>query len=90
MFEKIITQAIAFIHEGVDGTSQTNPLKMVIMQTELNMVTQFCNMYDALLPAYQKVDDMTFEVPPPVPYDRDSLECGFIQVSITYIIIPLL
>ena len=79
MFEKIIVQAIAFIHEGLDGTSQGNPLKTVIMQTELNMVVQFCNMYDALLPSFEKQDDLSFEAPPPVQYDTDSLECGFIQ-----------
>uniref|UniRef100_A0A1A9ZFQ2 AAA+ ATPase domain-containing protein n=1 Tax=Glossina pallidipes TaxID=7398 RepID=A0A1A9ZFQ2_GLOPL len=78
MFEKIIMQGIGFIHEGLDGTSQGNPLKTVIYQTELNMVTQFCNMYDALLPPFEKVDDI-FEAPAPIQYDTDSLECGFIQ-----------
>lgn len=73
-------QGIGFIHEGLDGTSQGNPLKTVIYQTELNMVTQFCNMYDALLPPFEKVDDI-FEAPAPIQYDTDSLECGFIQVS---------
>lgn len=79
MFEKIITPAIAFIHEGLDGTSQGNPLKTVIMQTELNMVVQFCNMYDALLPPFEKQDDLAFGAPAPVAYDTDALECGFIQ-----------
>ncbi|XP_058981464.1 dynein axonemal heavy chain 10-like [Musca domestica] len=79
MFEKIITPAIAFIHEGLDGTSQGNPLKTVIMQTELNMVVQFCNMYDALLPPFEKQDDLAFGAPEPVAYDTDALECGFIQ-----------
>lgn len=79
MFEKLIVQALAFIHEGLDGTSQGNPLKTVIMQTELNMVVQFCNMYDALLPPFEKQDDLLYTVPPPVQYDRDTLECCFIQ-----------
>ncbi|XP_037820573.1 dynein heavy chain 10, axonemal isoform X1 [Lucilia sericata] len=79
MFEKLISQAIAFIHEGLDGTSQGNPLKTVIMQTELNMVVQFCNMYDALLPSFEKQDDLSFGAPPPVQYDTDTLECCFIQ-----------
>lgn len=79
MFEKIIVQAIAFIHEGLDGTSQGNPLKTVIMQTELNMVIQFCNMYDALLPPFDKHEDLAYEASPPVEYDTDALECCFIQ-----------
>ncbi|KAI8122976.1 axonemal, Dynein heavy chain 10 [Lucilia cuprina] len=79
MFEKLILQAIAFIHEGLDGTSQGNPLKTVIMQTELNMIVQFCNMYDALLPSFEKLDDLSFGAPPPVQYDTDTLECCFIQ-----------
>uniref|UniRef100_A0A1I8PAD1 Dynein-1, subspecies f n=1 Tax=Stomoxys calcitrans TaxID=35570 RepID=A0A1I8PAD1_STOCA len=79
MFEKIIIPAIAFIHEGLDGTSQGNPLKTVIMQTELNMVVQFCNMYDALLPPFEMQDDLALGSPAPVAYDTDALECGFIQ-----------
>ncbi|XP_017478046.1 PREDICTED: dynein heavy chain 10, axonemal [Rhagoletis zephyria] len=78
-YEKIIVQSIAFILEGVDGTSQGNPLKMVIPQTELNMVVQFCYMYDALLPVYTNVDDIATEAPEATIYDQDSIECGFIQ-----------
>lgn len=83
MFDKLITQALAFIHEGLDGTTQGNPLKIVIMQTELNMVVQFCNMYDALLPPFEKQDDLAFEASPSVEYDNDALECGFIQCIYT-------
>lgn len=83
MFEKLIITSIAFIHEGVDGTNQVNPLKTVIMQTELNMTIQFCNMYDALLPAFEKQDDLTFEAAKPLVYDNDTLECCFIQCVYT-------
>ncbi|XP_030371764.1 dynein heavy chain 10, axonemal [Scaptodrosophila lebanonensis] len=78
-FEKVITQAIAFILEGVDGTTQGLPLKMVIMQTDLNMVTQFCNLYDAMLPIYGPPDSMTLDEPAVKVYNTDSLECCFLQ-----------
>lgn len=79
MFEKMIMASMAFIHEGVDGTNQGNPLKTVVLQTELNMLTQFCNMYDALLPTFQKTDE--YEAPQYAEYDNDSLECTFVQVT---------
>ncbi|KAL7729890.1 hypothetical protein ACLKA6_014739 [Drosophila palustris] len=78
-FEKIITNAIAFILEGLDGTTQGNPLKLVIMQTDLNMVTQFCNLYDALLPTYGPPDNKNTDEPVLKVYNTDSLECCFLQ-----------
>lgn len=79
MFENIISQAIAFIHEGIDGTTQGTPLKTVVMQTELNMVVQFCNMFDALLPPFEKEEKLSFEAPSAVLYDTDTIECCFIE-----------
>ncbi|KAH8250122.1 hypothetical protein KR026_005577 [Drosophila bipectinata] len=79
MFEKIITQAIAFILEGLDGTTQGNPLKLVIMQTDLNMVTQFCNFYDALLPNYGPGEGKNYDEPVLQVYNTDTLECCFLQ-----------
>ncbi|KAH8382819.1 hypothetical protein KR009_005420 [Drosophila setifemur] len=79
MFEKIITQAIAFILEGLDGTTQGNPLKLVIMQTDLNMVTQFCNFYDALLPNYALGEGKNSDELVPQVYNTDTLECCFLQ-----------
>ncbi|KAH8358423.1 hypothetical protein KR093_000053 [Drosophila rubida] len=78
-FEKIITNAIAFILEGLDGTTQGNPLKMVILQTDLNMVTQFCNLYDAMLPNYGPSDNKNSDEPVLKVYNTDSLECCFLQ-----------
>ncbi|XP_017847923.1 dynein heavy chain 10, axonemal [Drosophila busckii] len=78
-FEKIITQAIAFILEGLDGTTQGNPLKLVIMQTDLNMVTQFCNLYDAMLPTYGPAENKKSDEPELKTYTVDSLECCFLQ-----------
>ncbi|XP_064550918.1 dynein axonemal heavy chain 10 [Drosophila montana] len=78
-FEKIIVNAIAFILEGLDGTTQGNPLKLVIMQTDLNMVTQFCNLYDALLPTYGPSENKNSDEPVLKVYNTDSLECCFLQ-----------
>lgn len=78
-FEKIINQSIAFILEGLDGTTQGNPLKLVIMQTDLNMVTQFCNLYDALLPNYGPGDGKNYDEPVLQVYNTDTLECCFLQ-----------
>ncbi|KAH8295402.1 hypothetical protein KR018_010894 [Drosophila ironensis] len=79
MFEKIITNAIAFILEGLDGTTQGNPLKLVIMQTDLNMVTQFCNFYDALLPVWGPGEGKNYDEPVVQVYNSDTLECCFLQ-----------
>lgn len=78
MFEKIICEAIAFILEGVDGSTQGQPLKMVILQTDLNMVTQFCNLYDALVPTWGPPDKNSDE-PTLMSYNTDTLECCFLQ-----------
>lgn len=61
-----------FVLEGVDGTLQGNPLKSVIYQTNLNMLSQMCHIFDASLPI-QNDDE---------PYENDYLECCFIEVNI--------
>lgn len=63
-----------FILEGVDGSIQGNPLKSVIYQTNLNMLSQLCHIFDASLPI--QIDDE--------PYENDFLECCFIEVRILY------
>lgn len=60
-----------FVLEGVDGTLQGSPLKMVIYQTNLNMLSQLCYIFDASLPV-QNDDE---------PYDNDFLECCFVEVN---------
>lgn len=83
MYEKLIPPTITFILEGVDGTQQGNPLKLVIYQTDLNMVIQFCNMYNAMFPLLTKEEKDA--LPPQTDEDKenekDALECGFIEVS---------
>ncbi|XP_058811885.1 dynein axonemal heavy chain 10 isoform X1 [Topomyia yanbarensis] len=68
-FDKIVTLAIDYILEGVDGNNQEDPLKLVIPQTNLNMVTQLCYFYEAMFP----------KVSTACPYEEDVVECGFIQ-----------
>ncbi|XP_055533348.1 dynein axonemal heavy chain 10 [Wyeomyia smithii] len=68
-FDKIVPIAIDYILEGVDGNNQDDPLKLVVPQTNLNMVTQLCYVYDAMFPK-SSVN---------CPYDVDVVECGFIQ-----------
>uniref|UniRef100_A0A336KTI1 CSON011058 protein n=1 Tax=Culicoides sonorensis TaxID=179676 RepID=A0A336KTI1_CULSO len=50
LFNQFIPSSMEFIHEGVNGSNQEEPLDIVIAQSSLNMITQFCHMYDALLP----------------------------------------
>lgn len=50
LYTQFIPSSLEFIHEGVDGSNQEEPLATVISQTTLNMITQLCHMYDALLP----------------------------------------
>ncbi|XP_052562272.1 dynein axonemal heavy chain 10 isoform X4 [Culex pipiens pallens] len=69
MFDKIVPLAIDYILEGVDGNNQEDPLKLVIPQTNLNMVTQLCYFYEAMFP----------KTPITCPYEEDVIECGFIQ-----------
>ncbi|XP_055846772.1 dynein axonemal heavy chain 10 isoform X2 [Episyrphus balteatus] len=75
-FDQIIVPAISFIFEGLDGTQQGKPLKTVIPQTDLNMIVQFCNLYDAIFappPINPDADE------PFVNYNPGTLECGFIE-----------
>ena len=76
LYEKYIPLCIDFILEGVDGTLQGNPLKCVIYQTNLNMLSQFCHVLDASLPL-QNDDE---------PYESDFLECCFVEVKMIDIV----
>lgn len=60
-----------FVLKGVDGNLQGNPLKSVIYQTNLNMLSQLCHIFDASLPIQNDDNE---------PYENDFLECCFIEV----------
>lgn len=51
LFDRFITPCIDYIIDGLNNMRKQNPLKRVIHQTNLNMVTQFCCMFDAMFPA---------------------------------------
>uniref|UniRef100_A0A6P7FV51 Dynein heavy chain 10, axonemal-like n=1 Tax=Diabrotica virgifera virgifera TaxID=50390 RepID=A0A6P7FV51_DIAVI len=73
LYEKFIPELLAYILEGVLGTRQVDPLKTVIPQTGLNMITQMCCMIDSIYP--QKADvnaDQNAEV------DMDLLQAIFV------------
>lgn len=69
LYEKFIPGCVEFILEGVDGSQQGNPLKLVLYQTNLNMVTQFCNVFDAVFVPMESGQ----------PYEDSVLNCGFVE-----------
>ncbi|CAH1165598.1 unnamed protein product [Phyllotreta striolata] len=50
LFDKFIPDLMAYILEGVLGQKQVTPLKTVILQSSLNLMTQFCFMMDSIYP----------------------------------------
>lgn len=68
LYDKFIPPSIAFITEGLDGSQQGVPLKTVIHQTNLNLITQFCQVFKAMFP----LNDGQIYYP-------ENLECGFVQ-----------
>ncbi|KAB0803715.1 hypothetical protein PPYR_00685 [Photinus pyralis] len=54
-FENYIPSTLAYVISGVLGTQQVSPLKTVIPQTGLNMITQLCFMIDSMYP--QPIED---------------------------------
>nr|XP_034180267.1 dynein heavy chain 10, axonemal [Osmia lignaria] len=58
MYEKYIDGAIKLIIEGMLGLQAVTPLKMIIPQTGLNMVTQLCYVFDSLLEISDKASPM--------------------------------
>lgn len=50
LYEKFIPDLMAYVLEGTLGNRQVSPLKTVIPQTGLNMITQLCHMIDAIYP----------------------------------------
>lgn len=72
LFERLISDALTFVLEGIDGSSQlqVEPLKMIVPQTDLNLIVQLCMMLDASLP-HTPGDKII--------YDDEVLECAFVQ-----------
>lgn len=70
LYEQLVEETLAYIHEGIDGSTQVEPLKMIVMQTTLNMVVQLSMMLDAVLPHTENDK---------IIYEDEVLECAFIQ-----------
>ncbi|CRL07346.1 CLUMA_CG020322, isoform A [Clunio marinus] len=71
LYERLVPELMEFVHEGIDGTSQTfEPLKTIVMQSELNMLTQLCKMLDAILPHTENDK---------IIYDDEVIECAFVE-----------
>ncbi|XP_011639724.2 dynein heavy chain 10, axonemal [Pogonomyrmex barbatus] len=49
MCKKYVVNSLKFITEGMLGLQAIKPLRTIIPQTELNMVTQFCYVFEGLL-----------------------------------------
>lgn len=70
LYERLVPELMAFVHEGIDGTNQVELLKTIVMQTELNMLVQLCMMLDSILPHTENDK---------IIYDDEVLECAFVQ-----------
>lgn len=70
LYERLVPELTAFVHEGVVGGNQTQPLKTIVLQTELNMLVQHCMMLDAVLPHTENDK---------IIYDDEVVECSFVQ-----------
>nr|XP_046467282.1 dynein axonemal heavy chain 10 [Neodiprion pinetum] len=63
MCEKYVHGSLRLILDGIIDMQQVVPLKMIIPQTRLNMVTQLCYMVDGLAPTKEEDE---FSLKPPV------------------------
>ncbi|KAI4469012.1 dynein heavy chain [Holotrichia oblita] len=74
VYDQYIPDALAYIILGQLGMQQVAPLKTIIPQTGLNMVTQLCIMLDSIYP--QAEDEIRN---PEDPVDENLLESIFLQ-----------
>lgn len=70
LYNKYVTVVIDFVMEGVDGTNQEAPLKSVVSQSNLNMLSHLCYMFDAIMPLTSEVRE---------PIDEETMECIYVQ-----------
>lgn len=77
LYERLVPETSAFVHEGVDGSTQIEPLKTIVLQTELNMIIQLCIMLDAILPSSAAAT--TTSAKSKVTFDKEVIECVFLQ-----------
>lgn len=58
-----------YIFDGLDEGAQVPKPNLGIPQTTLNLISQFCIIFDAILPAAEE------------PHDDDVVHCCFIEVN---------
>ncbi|KAJ2948630.1 hypothetical protein O0L34_g7885 [Tuta absoluta] len=68
LFDHYVTGAINYIVFGLFGLQQQTPLKTIVPQTPLNLVTQLCYMISGLLPNREDKNEAI---------DRTIVECVF-------------
>ena len=54
LYQKYIPPIMDRIFEGIAGDEQVEPLKFITPRTNLNLVTQFCNLFDCVLPPLEE------------------------------------
>lgn len=90
LFQRFITPCIDYITEGLDDSRKQTALNTVICQTSLNMLTQFCHVFDAMYPVSPSaaIDDVDVDAAADDDEQRshDIIECGFIEVKIALLI----
>lgn len=62
---------IDYVTEGLDDSRKQTPLNTVIRQTGLNMIVQFCHVFDAMFPISFTDEE----------YSDEIIECGSIEVK---------
>lgn len=74
LYEQYVPGSLSFIILGQIGQQQVTPLRTIIPQTGLNMVTQLCYMIDATFP--EKMDENR---DPEEEVDETLIECIYLQ-----------
>ncbi|XP_022902554.2 dynein axonemal heavy chain 10 [Onthophagus taurus] len=74
VYEQYVPDGLSYVIEGLLGLQQVTPLKCVIPQTGLNMLTQLCMFYDSIYPQPEE-DTRT----PDDEVDENLIESIFLQ-----------
>lgn len=91
LFCRFIAPCIDYIFNGLNNTRKQMPLNSAIHQTKLNMITQFCFVYDAMFSATTSMETtfpstgaaiVSAAITKSTPMDDTIIECGFIDVKI--------
>ena len=78
LYEKTVDTCIDLIHEGILDGKQGDKLKLIVPQTDLNMITQLCMMLESRLDFIENLDD-------PAVLEAIFIECFYWSVGGTLI-----